>query len=286
MKQMKNNEHPGLLARITHLKPRAFYFSFYSLILLLFCGCEQENVRVFSIGDSTMSNYNLEEMDEHYGGSNYPRRGWAMALPAFLNDKAEVVNRAVSGRSSKNFIAQGHWDKVLNDIQEGDFLIIQFGHNDQNADDPKRYTEAYGEYKENLLRFVKEAEALGARPIIATPIARRRFDAEGKTMDTHGDYATASIEAAKESGVPLIDLNKMTIDYLSELGDEDSKALFLHIEPGVFENLPEGLKDNTHLSKKGACAVAAMFVEGVEKSDSPLKKYHLGNKPDCYSKIK
>ncbi|WP_161625580.1 rhamnogalacturonan acetylesterase [Cyclobacterium qasimii] len=283
---MKNKENPGLLARITRLKPIPFYISLYCMVLFFLGSCVQKEVKVFCIGDSTMSEYNLEEMDEKYGGTDFPRRGWAMALSAYLNDKAEVRNMAVSGRSSKNFIAQGHWDKVLNEIKEGDFLIIQFGHNDEKSDDPNRFTEPFGEYKENLIRFVKESEALGALPIMATPIARRSFNEEGLPIDTHGDYVTATREAAKEAGVPMIDLNKMTMDYLSELGAEDAKKLFLHVKPGVFENLPEGLEDDTHLSKQGACAVSEMFIEGIEKSDSPLKKYQLANKPECYTIIK
>lgn len=286
MKQMKNDENPGIFARITHLKSIPFYVPMYSLVLLFSCSCVQDDVKVFCIGDSTMSHYNLKDMDEKYGGTDFPRRGWAMALSAYLNDNAEVRNEAASGRSSKSFISEGRWGKVKNEIQKGDFLIIQFGHNDEKSDDPKRFTEPFGEYKENLIKFVKESEALGAIPILATPIARRRFNAEGLPVDTHGAYVNATREAAKESGVPLIDLNKMTMDYLSKLGAENSKELFLHIKPGVFENLPEGMTDDTHLSKQGACVVSEMFIEGVAKSNSPLKKYHLENTPECYSEIK
>lgn len=256
------------------------------LILLFPYSCKQDDVRVFTIGDSTMSHYDVDAMDVRYGGEDFPRRGWAMALSAYLNDKVEVKNHAVSGRSSKNFITQGYWDKVKNEIKKGDFLIIQFGHNDEKKDDPKRFTEPYGEFKDNLLRYVKESQALGARPILATPIARRRFNSEGQLVDTHGDYVIATREAAKESGVPLVDLNKMTMDYLSKLGPDESKKLFLHIEPGVFKNLPDGMTDDTHLSKHGACVVAGMLMEGLEKTKYALKKYGMTKENECFTKIK
>lgn len=228
-----------------------------------------------------MSHYDLKGMEERYGGPDFPRRGWAMALSAYLNDNAEVRNLAVSGRSSKNFRTQGYWDKVLGEIQEGDFVVIQFGHNDEKVEDTTRYTEAFGAFKDNLIRYAKEAEEHGAFPVIATSIARRKFNAEEQLVDTHGDYVLASREAAKEAGVPLIDLNQMTTDYLNQLGPEESKEWFLHIKPGVFEKLPEGMEDNTHLSKQGACAVSGLFAEGLEQSKSPLKNYLLDNKPDC-----
>jgi lysophospholipase L1-like esterase len=286
MKQKKNIDNPGFLARITCLKSITINITLCSLVLFLLGSSLQNEVKVFCIGDSTMSHYDLKAMDENYGGEDFPRRGWAMALSFYLNDKAEVRNMAVSGRSSKSFMSEGHWDKVKSEMHKGDFVIIQFGHNDEKSDDPKRYTKPFGEYKENLIKFVKESKALGAIPILATPIARRRFDSEGQLVDTHGAYVNATRQAAKDSGVTLIDLNKMTMDYLSKLGEEDSKGLFLHIKPGVFENLPEGMEDDTHLSKQGACAVSEMFIEGVEKSDSPLKRYYIANKSACYATIK
>ncbi|MBR9776686.1 MAG: rhamnogalacturonan acetylesterase [Cytophagales bacterium] len=281
MQIKKKNEYPGIYSRVTHLKFRFHFIHFCILLLVFMAGCAQREVQVFCIGDSTMSHYDLKEMEERYGGADFPRRGWGMLLSSFLNDKATVKNLAVSGRSSKSFRAEGYWDKVTEQIREGDFVIIQFGHNDEKSEDPKRYTEPFGTFKENLIEYAKEAEALGAHALIATPIARRRFDEGSKLVDTHGDYVKASREAAHEAGVPLIDLNKLTMDYLSNLGVEDSKALFLHIEPGEFEKLPEGMEDNTHLSKKGACAVSEMFSEGLGQSKSPLKHYLLDQRPDC-----
>jgi lysophospholipase L1-like esterase len=280
MEKKKNRVNPGLVTRITHLKSLPYKALFYCLIFFL-GSCAQKEVKVFCIGDSTMSHYDLKGMEERYGGPDFPRRGWAMALSAYLNDNAEVRNLAVSGRSSKNFRTQGYWDKVLEEIQEGDFVVIQFGHNDEKVEDTTRYTEAFGAFKDNLIRYAKEAEEHGAFPVIASSIARRKFNAEEQLVDTHGDYVLASREAAKEAGVPLIDLNQMTTDYLNQLGPEKSKEWFLHIKPGIFEKLPEGMEDNTHLSKQGACAVSGLFAEGLEQSKSPLKNYLLDNKPDC-----
>src|SRR5690606_18494270 len=165
--------------------------------------------------------------------------------------------------------------------------VIQFGHNDEKANDPNRYTEPKGEFRENLIRFVNDSRALGAHPVLVTPIARRNFNAEGKLIDTHGLYPEATRDVAKEIGVPLIDLTVLTMNHLKKLGMEESKALFLHIEPGMYENLPDGMADNTHLSKKGACAVAKLFVEGIRNSASSLADHVLTKPGDgCSGLIK
>ncbi len=217
----------------------------------------------------------MEAMAKQYGGDDFPRRGWAMALEGFFDNHVTVKNKAISGISSKNFRSGGHWEKVKNSFQKGDYLIIQFGHNDEKEKDPNRYTRPNFEFKENLQNYAKEAISLGVHPIIVTSIARRKFDDNGILIDTHGDYISAARDAAKELGVPLVDLNTLTMDYVQSLGVEGSKRLFLHIPPGDFKNLPDGLEDNTHLSKWGAHEISRLFVEGLKKSSSPLKEYVL-----------
>lgn len=252
-----------------------FTFGITLLISLILVGCQKENVSVFCIGDSTMSHYDVEAMAERYGGDDFPRRGWAMELAGFFDDHVTIVNKAISGISSKNFRSGGHWEKVKNQFQKGDYLIIQFGHNDEKDQDPNRYTRANFEFKENLQNYALEAKSLGVHPIIATSIARRRFDDNGTIVDTHGEYISAARDAAKELGIPLVDLNSMTMDFIQDMGDEESKKMYLHLPPGVFTKLPEGLEDNSHLSQWGAHEVSRMFKDGLKQSSSSLKDYLL-----------
>src|SRR4051812_27365328 len=157
--------------------------------------------RVFMVGDSTMANKPLD----------LPERGWGMALGQFLVDPAMVQNHAMNGRSTTSFIAEGRWDKVMTELQSGDFVIIQFGHNDEKKEDPKRYADPAGSFRDNLTRFITDTRAKGATPILATPVARRRFDAEGKIVDTHGAYPEAVRAVAKSTKTPLLDLTSATM---------------------------------------------------------------------------
>ena len=152
------------------------------------------------IGDSTMADKPLEKPN--------PERGWGQLLPRYFRDPAMVVNHAKNGRSSKSFRDEGLWQPVLDALRPGDFVIIQFGHNDEKKEDPTRYSDPKTTFRENLRRYVSETRAKGARPILATPINRREFDAEGKLKDTHGDYPPAVRAVAAEEKVPLLDLHR------------------------------------------------------------------------------
>lgn len=235
--------------------------------------CGSSKINVFSIGDSTMAHYDVEKLSKKYGGENYPLRGWGMALSPFFKDNVNYVNGGKSGYSSKSYRSRGSWDEIKNQIQKGDYVIIQFGHNDQKVKDPKRYSEANSTYKDNLRRYIHEVEALKAHPILATSIARRVFDDEGQLKDSHGDYITVTRELAKEEGIPLLDLNKRTMDYISKVGVEQSAAMFLHLDKDAYSGLPDGLIDNTHLSIKGAEIVAKMAVDEIKNSPSKLKYF-------------
>lgn len=264
---------PGIAIWLSYVKPILCGRILAVMAILSIYGCQKKDVTIFCIGDSTMAYYDTSQLAEKYGGQNYPLRGWAMELAGFLDEHAVVENMAISGISSKNFRTGGHWEKVKNQFRKGDFLIIQFGHNDEKKDDPNRYTKPMGEFRDNLRKYAREAMEEGVHPILATSIARRKFHDNGSLIDTHGDYVLAPREVAAELNIPLVDLHSLTMDYIRKQGREESKKLFLHIAPGDYKNLPDGRLDNTHLSKEGAHAVSSLFVKGLKKTRSTLKDY-------------
>ena len=231
-----------------------FLIGLISSILFFACSEEKLPLQIFTIGDSTMATKKPEV---------YPETGWCQVLPEFLDSTVTVHNHAVNGRSSKSFIDEGRWQLVLDSLQPGDVLFIQFGHNDQKEYDSTRYTSPWGTYSANLKKFVTEARGKGAEPILFTSIVRRKFGEDGKLIDTHGDYPSAMRQVAAKLNVPLIDLQKLTEDWINSLGDEDSKAMYLYIEPN--ENYPEGRKDDTHLSVEGAKNVARLAMEECKR---------------------
>jgi DNA sulfur modification protein DndE len=222
-----------------------------------------ETPRVFMIGDSTMANKPLD----------LPERGWGMALGQFFVDPAMIQNHAVNGRSTKSFIDEGRWQKVLTELKPGDFVIIQFAHNDEKKEDPKRYADPAGSFRDNLRRFIKESRGKGAIPMLATPVCRRKFNATGKLVDTHGAYPDAVRAVAKAEKVPLLDLERATAKWLQAAGDEPSKKFFMWIEPGMHPKIPDGRKDDTHFVEAGANAVAALAVAQIREQNLPLKKW-------------
>jgi lysophospholipase L1-like esterase len=218
------------------------------------------------IGDSTMADKPKEPAN--------PETGWGQALPALLKPEAgRVVNYAMNGRSTKSFIDEGRWAAVVAALRVGDFVIIQFAHNDEKADKPAVYAPARGAYQENLRRFVRETREHGATPILATPVARRRWSAAGELVDTHGDYPAALRAVAAEERVPLLELNGLTTELERAHGVEGSKRLHLHYAAGIQPRWPEGVKDDTHFSEYGAARVAALVVQEWLRLGLPLAEW-------------
>ncbi|MDX2626951.1 rhamnogalacturonan acetylesterase [Streptomyces scabiei] len=180
-----------------------------------------------------------------------PETGWGMALPFFLAPGLKVANHAVNGRSSKSFIDEGRLDVVLAAIRPGDLLLVQFGHNDSKIADPTRYTEPWTTYQEHLLRYLDGARDRGARPVLATSVERRKFDAAGKAVPTHGDYPAAAIALAAQEGVPLLDIQALSLALWQKLGVEETKKYF---------NWTATEQDNTHFNPPGAIAVARLVA--------------------------
>lgn len=265
-------------------------------LLLMFSAftSEKQVITIFTIGDSTMANKPLE------GGN--PERGWGQMLSRYFSEEIVIDNHAVNGRSSKSFIDEGRWDKVLAKLKKGDYVFIQFGHNDEKRDE-KRHTDPGTTFDANLKRFVEEARAKGAIPVLFNSIVRRNFgkadadavakavvqddiregidpnapQAEMKTgarlIDTHGAYLDSPRNVARELEVPFVDLNRVTHDLVEQMGPEASKQLFVWVAPNTVPALPKGREDNTHLNVRGAATVAWLAVQEVIKVVPALKPY-------------
>lgn len=247
------------------------------LIVVFLClSCKQEvaenqavdhksaHITIHGIGDSTMAN--KPDPD------NNPERGWMQVLPDFLTDSVTVKNHAVNGRSSRSFIDEKRWDSVVRKLQKGDYVFIQFGHNDQKENDPKRYTNPHTAYRQNLMRFVKEARAKEAFPVLFTSIVRRNFNANGTLVDTHGAYPQEMRLVAQQLEVPIIDLQYLTEKLEESYGVERSKKLHLHYAAQEIPYYPEGKTDDTHLSVLGAMEVAKLAIEGLKQEVPELSE--------------
>jgi len=203
---------------------------------------------IFIAGDSTAS---------VYGPEVYPRMGWGQVLGDFYADDIEVVDLAQSGRSSRSFIDEGFFADLAGRIGEGDILLVQFGHNDEKIDSPERYTAPETGFKTYLKKYLDLAHEKGATPVLLTPVVRRRFE-EGKLVPTHGKYPGAMRELAADTGTSLIDMTRMSRQFVAGLGEEDSKTVYLYLA-GVDATKP----DNTHFTETGAYAMAALVARGL-----------------------
>lgn len=207
------------------------------------------------IGDSTVARNNIR---------SYPQTGMSQGLMLYVKESVQVISYAKNGRSTKSFLDEGRFDPVMQAMEPGDVLLIQFGHNDEK-DDPARHTDPDTTFQENLHLFIRGARERGAYPVLITPIARRRFGDGGEFLPgSHGPYPEAVKKAAEAAGVPVIDLTAVTEDYLSRLGDEPSKPLFMWP------------KDNTHLKPEGAVRMAGFLAEGLAQLGAPYESLLAG----------
>ncbi|MER5940718.1 rhamnogalacturonan acetylesterase [Streptomyces sp. NPDC001928] len=186
-----------------------------------------------------------------------PETGWGMALPFFLREQLTVSNHAVNGRSSKSFVDEGRLDVVLAAVRPGDLLLIQFAHNDEKVTDPTRYTEPWTTYQDYLRLYINGARARGARPVLATAVERRRFDAGGNALPSHGDYPAAMRALAREERVSLLDIQALSLALWQELGVEATKTYF---------NWTATQQDNTHFNPPGAIAVARLVARELART--------------------
>jgi lysophospholipase L1-like esterase len=223
---------------------------------------------VYLIGDSTMADKPTPDVN--------PERGWGQLLPRFFDEHVVVRNHAVNGRSTKSFIDEGRWAAVLAELAPGDYVFIEFGHNDEKREDSTRYAAPRTAYRKNLERFVNEARAKQAVPILFTPIVRRKFDARGVLEDTHGEYPAVVRDVARDMRVSLVDLLAMTDTLVRRAGPDDSKRLYVWVAPGESKMYPDGRQDDTHLSVAGATAVAKRAARSLKTTVDALSRFVIG----------
>lgn len=225
----------------------------------------QKKPTLFLIGDSTMAN--KENPDKN------PEHGWGQVLPQFMTSGIEIQNHAMNGRSSKSFRTEGRWDKVEKQLKKGDFVVIQFGHNDQKIKDSTKFTNPYTQYRANLERYVNETRAKGATPILMTSIVRRNFTENGVLVDTHKEYPLVVRMVANDMKVPFVDMQLLTEQMEIAYGPENSKKLHLHFKEGEEPYYTKAKDDDTHLSRLGAETVAKLAVKDLKSLKTGLEKY-------------
>jgi len=233
-----------------------------SLFLMGFITVQDSKTKIFIAGDSTAQTYN-EERDGLI-------KGWGQMLDCYLNENIEVVNHAIGGRSTNSFIAEGRWDKLLSEVKPGDYVFIQFGHNDASTR-PERHT-SYEEYEVNLKRMVEDVREKDAHPVLLTSLVMRTFVNGHLTDNRLKGYPAITRKVAKEEEVSLIDVNLKSRDFITMLGDEASKPYYRWVEPGVDPKKPDGLQDDTHMMEKGAKKVAQFVAEGIAELKSGLSE--------------
>lgn len=214
---------------------------------------------IFWAGDSTV---------QFNGILTFPQTGLGQTLPLYLRQEVRIENHAKNGRSTKSFIDQSRLVPIYDRIAEGDFLFIQFGHNDEKEADPERYTDPQGEYKVNLGKFINVARNKKANPVLITPLERRNFKEDGHLQEEseHLPYVQAMKEVAEEQSVPLIDLFVKSREKLEAAGPEKTLNWYMHIPAGVYPYHPEGLDtDNTHLQYEGAVIYAGCIAQGLKE---------------------
>ncbi len=231
--------------------------------LLSFVQPIKKKIKVYLIGDSTIA---IKET------KSYPETGWGMPFVYFFDSTIEVDNRAKNGRSTRTFISENRWQPVADSLQEGDYVFIQFGHNDESKEKTDRYVTPE-QFKINLTRFVNETRAKKANPVLITAVARRKFDSTNHIVDGHGVYTQIVRELSKELDVPMIDLQKTSTALLEKWGVENSKLLFLQLEKGEHPNYPDGKIDNTHFSELGARKMAQLVLEDIKKLNLELANH-------------
>lgn len=231
------------------------------LLLLISLNTFSQKTTIYSIGDSTMAT--------KVNPATNPEFGWCQVLPNFFKSDVIIDNRAVNGRSTKSFIAEKKWEAVYKVLKPGNYVFIQFGHNDSKTTDSLRYTNPHTAYRYNLIQFVKETREKGALPILFSPIARRNFNEQGVLISKHKTYSMEMRLVAQEFNVPYIDMEYLTESLEIAYGPEKSKQLHLHFKPGEVPYYPDGKNDDTHLSIKGATEIAKIAVAQLKLLTNP-----------------
>lgn len=233
---------------------------FGSIFLLSFALPVKNKIKIFLAGDSTIA---IKETKA------FPETGWGMPFVHFWDSTVTVVNKAKNGRSTKTFLSEGLWKSIMDEAKEGDYIFIQFGHNDESVEKKERYSTP-DTFKMNLSRFIKETRDKKAIPVLFTPVSRRKFDKEGLAVETHKGYSALTREVALEQNVLFIDLDEKSRSLYQQFGPEHSKLLFLQLQPGEHPNYPDGRNDNTHFNELGARLIAQLVLKELKGLNTEL----------------
>jgi lysophospholipase L1-like esterase len=216
----------------------------------------RKKIKIWMIGDSTMC---------LYSPGRAPLTGWGMPFANFFDSTVVIDNRARGGRSTRTFISESRWQPIADSLEEGDYVLIQFGHNDEAKEEiyKDRYTPV-PDYKTNLIKFINESRTKKAIPVLITPVTRMRFDKTGHMEETHKEYSAAVWEVGKQYNVPVIDLDAKSRELLQQFGPENSKMLFMQLDSLEHPHYPNGQKDNTHFNEYGARRIAELVLKEIK----------------------
>lgn len=237
-------------------------------LVALIAAIPDKKKTIWLCGDSTIA---IKET------KTYPETGWGMPFVYFWDSAVEVKNLAKNGRSTKTFISENLWQQVVDGAKEGDYVFIQFGHNDEAREKLERYASPEV-YKANLVKFVTEARAKKAIPVLLTPVSRRKFDTAGIALETHREYSAYVKEVADQEQVLFIDLDTKSRELYQKFGKENSTWLFMQLKPGEHPNYPDGRIDNTHFTELGARLIAQIVLQEFKKLNTDLNQNIRGAK--------
>lgn len=221
-----------------------------------------DKITLYLVGDSTCAEKEVNA---------YPEAGWGMPFQYFFNDTVVVQNHAKNGRSTKTFMEEGRWDAILKDLKKGDWVFIQFGHNDEVPSKVDRYTTP-DQYQSNLRKYVADTRKKGANPVLLTPVTRRSWE-NGVLVDSHSQYAQLVRDVAKDQNVPLIDMTVKSMQLVNNFGESRSVLLYHHLAPGEHPNYPNGKTDDTHFNELGARKMAQLVLDGMEELNLELLRH-------------
>ena len=232
------------------------------ILLLMAFGPDQKRVTIWMCGDSTMA---IKETKA------FPETGWGMPFAYFWDSTIIIKNLAKNGRSTKTFISENLWQKVVDGAKEGDYVLIQFGHNDEAKDKKERYATE-DTFKMNLIKFIQESRAKKAIPVLFTPVSRRKFNDAGEAQETHVEYSAYVKQVAETEKVLFIDLDTKSRLLYQQYGKEFSKQLFLQLKAGEHPNYPKGKEDNTHFNELGARLIAQLVLQELRNLNIDLNQ--------------
>jgi len=221
-----------------------------------------KHINIYMIGDSTMC---------LYGNDQRPVTGWGMPFADYFDNTVTIKNMAKGGRSTRTFVGENRWVPIVDSLQAGDYVLIQFGHNDES--NAPQYADRYtpvDDYKKYLIKFITESRGKNAIPVLITPVTRRNFDKDGKIKETHLEYSNAVREIGTTYKVPVIDLDERSRELVGKLGPETSKLIYMGLDTLEHPNYPVGRSDNTHFNEYGARLMAELVLNEIKNQHLPL----------------